>query len=546
MNKKKVLIIEDREDLRKQLIGAVNQSGFEVYEAGDVASARQMAERHWGELDVLLLDMELEDPNDPFTTGADIAIEFRQKKDSFPPESLIYSQKNQIDYYRLALKLGAAAYLLKGVDGLSVVKQHVRVLALRRALSGENPEMAAEVARIAAHSATQSKAILTFCQNILKKEFESCLGVPFIILFTEENKTQNCADNADLPKGSTDFYHTLQALTHGKGNVTAPFILETDKLGMPLDEATALLYKKLNLAAFLPLSLSGDKRLSIGILQKEHIEGEPEPMDAQALCTVLAQYLRPTVLENVIRIWAQWTELHATRNSTAKLCLSVGQEIKDSLEAEDRGQLEDLANDLNDTGQYLTQLDSWHEEGSPISVKGAVEAAWDLITQTEDEPTLKLDLRGDCAIRAQRSDVEIIISRLLQWFIYRSKAVPLDIEATLKITCEASDSWAIIILEDNSHRLPKKLREDLFAPFTQAISTPFADLTETKPDATREDTRTSGKDSLTSGRYLPLYLAKMLVEGRYRGYLEDQSDEIKERSYGHRILMQFPMANEVD
>ena len=544
---KKVLIVENYTSLLKQLTEAVKRAGFEVYAANNVALARELAERHWEELDVLSLDMHLNDPDDPYDiTGADIAIEFRRKKNSFPPESLIYSDRDEIKYYRLALRLGAAAYLSKTEDTVPDVVRHVRVLALRRALNAENPEVSTEVARIAAHSRTQSEAVLTFCRNILKKEFESCLGAYYVILFTEDDTTQNCADNAGLPPGKSAFYHTLQALAHGRGNLTEPFILDTDELDTPQDQETATLYKKLNHAAFLPLSLSGDKRLSIGILQQEKDEKHAESANAKALCMVLAQYLRPSVLENVLSIWSQWTELHATRNSTAKLCLSVGQEIKDSLETTDKESLEDLANDLNDTGQYLTQLSSlnWHDEGEPVSIAGEVQAAWDLVNRAEEQPTLKLDLRGACTVYAQSSDVEIIISRLLQWFVYRSKSVPLDVEPDLKIECKTTERGATITFEDNSHRLPKKLREDLFAPFTQAISTPFADLKDAR--STTNGAETPSKDPLTSGRYLPLYLAKMLVEGRYRGLLEDHSDEIEGRSYGHRIVMQFPAATETD
>jgi hypothetical protein len=42
------------------------------------------------------------------------------------------------------------------------------------------------------------------------------------------------------------------------------------------------------------------------------------------------------------------------------------------------------------------------------------------------------------------------------------------------------------------------------------------------------------------GTYFPLYLVKMLVEGRYHGLLKDQSDEITAHPYGHRIVMQLP------
>src|SRR5262245_37778826 len=106
VNTKKVLIVEDRKPLLKLLENQLQQCGFETYSASDVAEARQLAEQHWEELDVALLDMDLDDPNDPLTTGADIGMEFRRKKDGFPPESLIYSAKSQINYYRLALRLG--------------------------------------------------------------------------------------------------------------------------------------------------------------------------------------------------------------------------------------------------------------------------------------------------------------------------------------------------------------------------------------------------------------------------------------------------------
>jgi DNA-binding NarL/FixJ family response regulator len=541
MRMKKVLVVEDLKIYFEPLTRELETAGFMVYVARNPAEARGLAEQYWEEFDVIVLDMDLNDANELLTTGADIGIEFRQRKDSFPPESLIYSVKNQINYYRLALKLGAAAYLLKEEVDVPVVVQHVRVLALRHALNGENPKVAAEVARIAARSRTQSEAILTFCRQVLKQEFEACLGTDFVILFTEENTTINCADNAGLPEKSDPFYHTLQALAHGKGNLTEPFILEARELDRPADPDTRRLHEKFDLAAFLPLSLSNDKKLSIGILPKG--TGLDAAADAKALCTVLAQYLRPTVLENVISIWSQWTELHATRSSTAKLCLSVGQEIKDGLESEDMEQLlSDLANDLNDTGQYLTQLDNrgGREEEPPVSVSEVVESSWDLIRPEDGQPVPRLDLQGACAVRARSSDVAIIVSRLLQWFMYRSKNVPPGIEPAIRVRCEEADGGATVVFEDNSRRLPKKLREDLFAPFTQAISTPFADLT-VRPASGEHD----GKEPLTSGRYLPLYLAKMLVEGRYRGILEDHSDEITEMGYGHRILMHLPGMNNV-
>jgi ActR/RegA family two-component response regulator len=97
MAKKKVMIIEDSAPQRLSLHEALEMRGFEVYSAGCVADARELAKKHWEELDVAVLDMRLEDPEEPYTTGADIGIEYRSKGSSFPPESLIYSAFAEID-----------------------------------------------------------------------------------------------------------------------------------------------------------------------------------------------------------------------------------------------------------------------------------------------------------------------------------------------------------------------------------------------------------------------------------------------------------------
>jgi DNA-binding NarL/FixJ family response regulator len=551
VTKKKVLIIEDSDPIRLSLQVVLESCGFDVYSSGNVFGARQLAEHHWEELDVTILDMSLQDLDDPQTTGADIGIEFRAKKNSYPPESLIYSGRREIDYYRLALRLGAASYLTKGAEDVSTVVRHVKVLALRRSLNGENPKVAAEVARIATQSKTQSDAISAFCQRVLKPEFESCLGAPFVILFTEGNKTQNCADNAGLPTGCNTFYHTLQALAHGKGNLTEPFVVEASELEEPKDKETALLHEKFDLAAFLTLSLFSNLRLTIGILQKGDNQKVPAPESGRALCLVLAQYLRTTLLESLIRLWSRWSESKAQviRTNTAKLCLSVGREIRDSLSSADSERLELLADDLSDTGEILSQLEnrSWHETIKTISIKEVVSKTWELIAQSEARPIFpNLDLQGDCLVEAQRNDLEVIFSRLLQWLTYRNMATPLEVDPWIRIKCETSAAGATVIFEDNSIRLHKKLRADMFAPFTQAISTPFSDIESGEPTPVTTEDETRQKSQLNRGRYLPLYLAKMLVEGRYNGVLEDHSDDIEEHSYGHRIVMHLPVRQKTD
>jgi len=152
---------------------------------------------------------------------------------------------------------------------------------------------------------------------------------------------------------------------------------------------------------------------------------------------------------------------------------------------------------------------------------------------------VKFEPSGECLLLAQKPDLEFIFSRLLQWFLWRARTMPLGVKPALKISCVAGNRDATIIFEDNSHRLPITLREDLFAPFTQAVSIPFPQL-EGARKKTKKAAARKLKPDMDLGTYFPLYLVKMLVEGRYHGLLRDQSDEITEHPYGHRIVMQLP------
>ncbi|MGA9994546.1 MAG: response regulator [Pyrinomonadaceae bacterium] len=555
MARKKVLIIEDKKPQRLALKDLLESLGFEVYAAGLVAEAREMAEKHWKELDVAVLDMRMEeDPDHQGVTGADIADDIRRaKQQDYPPEFLIYSAYTEIDYYKLALKLGVAAYLSKEGESdkpsrnLLEAVRHVRILALRRALNSDNPNTLDRVARIATQSQTEGEAIVKFCRSVLSPEFKSCLGAPFVVLFSEENSmTQNCADSAGLPQESSQFYHTLQALTHGKGNLSEPYVLELSKLGHLIDAKDKKAYAKLDGAAFVPIPISQKYKLSIGILQEEESKETPVPEDAKALCIILAQYLRPAVLENMLKIWPRWTELKAIRSSVAKLCLFVGQELKYLLPRKGGGEgswsedslarLWDLAGDLDNTGELLRDLESrrWEENSEPVSIREIAETSWGMITRSEEGAGESFKIEGDCTVEADKRDLIIAVSRVLHWLAQRRDSTPVGIEPLVSVECRDDGGNPTVIFEDRSQRLNKKLRDEMFVPFAQGVPVPFA--TEAKTEQPEDD------EDKPEGRYLPLYLAKMLVEGRYHGSLRDQSDDedIKDLKYGHRIVMQFP------
>jgi ActR/RegA family two-component response regulator len=557
MKKKKVLIIEDLEPQRVALHEQLAVRGFEVYSAGSVAEARALAEQHWNDLDVAVLDMRLEDPSDRSMTGADIGMEYRNKKSNDTCEFLIYSAYAELDYYRLALKLGVAAYLSKTGEVGKVARnltdaiQHVRVLALRRALNSDNPATIDKVARIAACSQNRKEAVLRFCQNVLKPEFESCLGGPFIVLFSAGNLTQNVAASQGLPQGTPDFYHTLQALAHGNGNVAEPLVLDASELEKAADAETNQLCERLDGAAFLPLSISQDFRLSIGILQ-QHAPETPVPEDAKELSRLLAQYLRPTVLENMLKIWPRWTELKATRSSAARLCLFVGQELKYMLPSRDKDErswpenslsrLWRLADDMSDTGELLRDLEErrWSDKSELVSVKAIAESAWSWITEGEEHANESFEISGDCMIETDKRDLDVAVSRLLFWLAQRRSATPVNEAPLVTVKCIDHIDGPTIIFEDRSQRLHQNLRAEMFAPFSQAVQVPFA--LESMATVDNGAQVAAAEHDSNPGRYLPLYLAKMLVEGRYHGRLEDHSDDkdLKDRTYGHRIVMQFP------
>src|SRR5262249_13041725 len=127
----------------------------------------------------------------------------------------------------------------------------------------------------------------------------------------------------------------------------------------------------------------------------------------------------------------------------------------------------------------------------------------------------------ECTVQAATEDMIIIVSRLLQWFTKRFVESPSDMNPEISVHCTMSDEGSVLVFEVRSRRLGELLRKRLFEPFTQAVPVP---LSSTKMNH--------------AGIYLPLYLAKMLVEEKYKGRLEECSNEI-EGGLGHRFVVRF-------
>jgi DNA-binding NarL/FixJ family response regulator len=540
MSSKTVVIVEDLEPQRISMVYALERRGFRARGAATVAEARQAIEELGEEIDVMVLDMMLNDPAARDMTGADIGIQLQTEHPTWMPEYFIQSAYSKVNYYQLALRLGAAAYLpkLKGDVEIAEVTRHVRALALRRALRLERPQVADRLGAIYDSTKNLSTAVRTFCSNILKGELEACLGAPYVLLLTDESGTHNFVTNTDLPVGHESVYTTLQAMAHGISNFSVPYEItaeELRKLPGPANETEQRVYDRLSGAAFIPLANIQFFRLSLGLLKPLPDEVK-YPEDTGKLAAVLAQYVRSTIVEHILRILVHLdSQKRAMLKGTSRFCVFLGQDQQSIVEegiakkdlkdgSETHYKLVNLANDLWDTGTILTNVANSDSKINhpPLAVRSLVEQAFHDLAETMRPPDVEFSIEGDCTIRAKSDDMYIAIIRVLQWLAQRRIETPPETEQEICVRCVGTDNASHVIFEDRSLRLPSMVREQLFMPFSVSAVT------------------TVGTKSLGPGLYLPLFLAKMLVEEKYGGGLDDKSDEL-EGDIGHRLVMSFPM-----
>jgi len=478
-------------------------------------------------------------------TGAELGLEARKILRRLPPEFLIFSGYKQTDYYEAALTLDAAAYLVKVEVGQEDVIRHIRSLCLRRALSFEREEIDRKISEIADSSPTPVEAVVNFCRRLLAPEMQACIGIPSIFLLTDDKGTQNCGSDADVPVGYDHAYEKIQALAQGSVNLTEPFVFEMSKVSAPSDEQSYNINLRLNRAAFLPLFVVHGMRLSIGILQPDktlHLREDPFKLGS-----ILTSYLRPAIIEHLLRILSQLTETNARRKTliqhTSRFCLWTGQEQLAILEeAKEKGEFDSskecfqkfktLSEDLRLTGDFLSRLALKAENERKVETLHAAEIvkeAWREITEQFDAEGIAFEEIGeDVTLPIARGDLLLSTLRVFQWMAQRKDRVP---SGNQRISVEYANrnSRAEITFTDQSRRLGERLRAMLFEPFTQANFTPS--LPKEKDEEKRP------------GLYVPLFLARMLVEVKYNGWLLDKTDKL-ENTQGHSFVMSFPLGVE--
>jgi len=530
MKEDTILIIEDSDAQRVAQQIALELREFSVRGAKNVAEAREAIKDLGEKLAVMVLDMRLEDAMAPAVTGADLGLEVRDGNPQRLPEFLILSAYSMLEYYKLAVRLGAAAYLYKEDTGIDQLVRHVRALLIRRNLSVDDPDVSRQITEIAEESRSLPEAAAMFCSKVMSPVLRAFLGAPHALLINYGRPASISITSSEIPRELQRLFKKADAdgVIHGRVNSDGPLILDHNVLIEIAGEDGVnpeLLAKVLG-TAFVTVPFGREIRLSIGILPDDRLLAE----NPGELAATLMQYLHRSVLEPLLYMLEQC--LHSKARREALLVAHTNSYIAEEqiailsdavnyeeirTDSESFRQLISLSEALRDTGQTLMLLES-ERSNTAHEAAGMRQLIQDALDDL-DNPSHRerIHAEGECSAMAARDDLFIAVSRILQWFSHRLEESSSN---TVRINCDTTPEGARIIFEDSSPQLPARLRQRLFSPFAQTI-----------PDPRREGG--------SAGLHFPLYLAKALVELKHGGVLEDRSDELPDK-VGHRFVIRFP------
>jgi hypothetical protein len=391
---------------------------------------------------------------------------------------------------------------------------------------------------ISSSTTNPSEAVERFCRGLLAVELSACLGAPYILLLTDERGTQNLATNTDLPTGFEKLHATLHSMAHVTSNRSVPHLVsafEMRNLPVPINEVEIRTMARLAGTALVSLASVRNFGLSLALFDPLPEEME-YPEETRQLATLVAQYVRPTIVEHFLSILVHLeSQKRAMLKSVSYLCLYLGQdqqklieeginthELKEGSDTHEKFAL--VADDLWETGTILNSAanEAPGDHVSQFEITEVIEAAFTELRNELGWDDLPFTLTGSCQVKARSYDIYIVVTRLLQWLAQRSPETPPELLPEITVKCIASEDSSAIFFEDRSRRLPTKLRGYLFEPFSTSLIH-------------------NARSGSGPGLYLPLYLAKMLVEEKYGGRLDDESDEM-EGEIGHRLVMRFSLA----
>ncbi|NJL29426.1 MAG: response regulator [Thermoanaerobaculia bacterium] len=541
-NEARVFALDDNKQISINLSQFLKSRGFDVVRADSAAEAMGLIDSEKEGLDVAVLDMRLTEETgvDYYQiTGAEVGGALKKKQASWPPEFLIYSAyDNDLEFYRRAVVLGVAAYVEKRKVDVKDLIPHIRVLALRRALSFANSELLEQVQTIADTSRTAGDAVKRFCDRVLRMQMTRLLGAPFKLMLTELNAremrdTVIVGESQAMAKEKRKGYDQLQKLIFVPGVTDRLFsLVAADLRDIEVDPSFLESREKV---VWAPLSRSEHYELSVGIFQESTGE-HPLAENAETLARLIQHYLRESIFQNVFRVVERWTESVARRRlflkQTAQLFWHVGREqaqlIDEAKRAGEIGKSEDLfylprletlGEDLRAAGEILTDLADGTEYVGEVKLAELIQEAWQLVAETLDPVGLAaLQIEGDASIDGDSELIYAALSRLLEWFADRWEP-----GGAVRAVLTSEDDYVTIVLEDRSQRLSPSLRSRLFDPFA------LGRMVEKR-------------ESDRPGSRFALFLAKLQIESVAGGALEDRTADLAEQGQeaGHRFFVRFP------
>lgn len=550
MARKTVLVLEDDVVMRKVLEAGLAKRGIDALAAASPDEAWALL-KNAPDIDVALLDIRLGDG--PIESGLDFGMRMKNDRGERPPEFLIHSAYDSVDYYQIALQLGAAAYFQKGnientgLSRVEVLAQHVRALALRRAL--RSADIAGRLKNIAATSGSRDEAIVRFCREVLSEEIEAAIGPAYILLLTAGGATTPFSGRPLAPAMSAAL-ERLQSVIHARLGSTEPLILSSSHLFFSsADDADASQLGSMEGAAFINLGEFSSARLSLGLLP-----GEQSPAGVREQAGLLDRYLQRSVIAHLLEITEMWSDMELARETTRRetllrattdfylsqsqlLASLVGETEKqagDTQEWPSLTNLRNVADEMRDAGELLVHFGTTDNRADdsdvvPVDMAELIQRIWDhdvsARLRIRAPHVLRLDGRH-CVARQQVARAERTVSQIMSWLarrLVRRDGEPLPELLVLCVPVDGSDRVRIIFEERHSPRLTREARETLFTPFSRRDS---IDL----------------PNDVVPGRRLGLYLAQTLAE-LAGGTLTDQSDELG-GTHGHRFVLELPAAKE--
>ena len=518
----RVLVLEDQSPTRSSLKIELRDRGFDVFAASKITEARPAIRDQAKPFDVAVLDMRLNEADKTAQTGADLGLEMRRELTD-PPEFLIYSAHPKPTYFRKAFELQAAAYLEKVVEPTYKVAQHVVGLALRRRLYFRDDDIRSRITVLARTGGRRSEAILRFCSDLLMPQIQAVVDLPAMLLLGEATPSgltvHQCNPETPFSSRPEDF-QILFDLPSQRINYSEPTTLDPGDLtglglrGSPL-AATHL--------SVVPLA----KYQEFTLLLLLSAPTEPSRVgDTKGYSQAILRYCRQQVLSHIFELGSQLA-LAADRqrtvlSSTASIFLKVGQEILYRLQEWNRAQgssketqleaLETLASDLRDGGEILEDLGRDHPTPSttPLSVRNLVEEAWKELTELSNS-TAVLEISGEADLIGDYESTYLALTELFGWL--SSQLEPRE-RQILTVDLSESEGDTIIAIRCPGQRLPHASRQHLF-----------------------EDSMADAAEHLAPGSHLGLYLARVLLEVRSDGRLEDCSEE---EASGYHFHLRIP------